>query len=168
MELTKVSQRRNSELDDLEGRLKKVKADLDYLLKERITLLRTGIMTVEILTTEEVRIRQEMDDIQTQIQANSISSKAMFDYVITFSKLIENRGKYFQYALDTEKRDLALKAFTELYFMDGRLEFTAKEGFEALFARYSDPLWLSGSSDYLFSNIEAIYKEIIISYEQLQ
>lgn len=167
-ELANVSQRRNSELEDLQGRLKKAMADLDYLLKERITLLRTGIMTVEILTTEEVRIRQEIDDLQAKIQANSISSKAMLDYVITFSKLIENRGKYFQYALDTEKRDLAQKAFTELYFIDGRLEFTAKEGFEALFARYYDPVWSSGSPDYLFSNIEAIYKEISISFTELK
>ncbi|KAB2916007.1 MAG: hypothetical protein F9K23_09755 [Bacteroidetes bacterium] len=162
-ELAKVTQRRNSELEDLHGRLKKVMADLDYLLKERITLLRTGIMTVEILTTEEVRIRKEIDDIQSKIQANSVSSKAMLDYVISFSKLVENKGAYFQYALDAEKRDLSIKAFTELFFMDGQLEFTAKEGFEALFARYYDPVWSSGSPDYLFSNIEAIYQKAIKS-----
>ena len=167
-ELNKVTQRRNMEIEDLHVRLKKVMADLDYLLKERITLLRTGIMTVEILTSEEERIRLEIDEIQTKIQANSISSKAMLDYVISFSKLIENKGEYFQYAFDTEKRDLSIKAFTELYFMDGELEFTAKEGFEALFARYYDPVWLSGSPDYLFSNIEAMYEKTKRSMELLK
>ena len=134
-ELNKISDRRNKELQDVYRQLNKAMEDLDYLIKDKLNLLRNGVFTAEEVKNEETRLTLLVQDIQTRIKANSESTKAMLDYVITFSELVKNASLYFQYALDTEKRDLVIQVFSELSLSNGELKYVAKEGFNVLLKR---------------------------------
>lgn len=138
-----VSTRRNKELDDLHVQRKKAYADLDYLLENKMTLLRTNTMSIQDIKTEEGRFTAKLADIDTKIKAHEESAREMLDYTITFSELVKNAALYYKHALDSEKREIVTQVFSELSFMDGNLvKYTAKEGFGALLERG----WLSGSA----------------------
>lgn len=93
---------------------------------------------MEEMRREETRLSTAVEDVKTKIQANSESSKAMLDYIITFSELVKNASLYFKYALDSEKHELITQIFSELSINDGELKYKAKEGFSALLARSDD------------------------------
>lgn len=159
-ELNKVTEHRNRALQDLNQRLTKAMADLDYLTRERITLLRKEIMDMKSIKEEEARIQAEIEDIKLHIHANSESTRAMLDYIISFSELIKNLVCYFETALDSEKQKIITELFAELYLEDGKLKFVAKQGVKRLLMRLDAPSAMSGSPHFPFSELESIYREL--------
>lgn len=140
-ELGVISQKRDKALDDLHVQRKKVFADLDYLVTNKLTLLRTNAMNIEDILKEEMRFKSQMAEIDTKIAIYAESAIDMLRYVITFSELVKNAALYYEHALNEEKRELTTQVFTELIFCDGKLvKSTAKEGFDALLSRD----WLLG------------------------
>ncbi len=134
--LDNIATKRNKELEDLYIRQKRVFADLDYLTKNRITLLRTNSMTIEGMKTDEDNLKVELNEITQKIAIYGETAQEMLKYVLTFSELVKNASLYYKFALDSEKRDLATIIFTELIFHDGHLvEYKAKDGFDALLRR---------------------------------
>ncbi len=134
--LEHISQKRNKELEDLYTQQKRVFADLDYITKNRITLLRTSSMSIEQVKGEETRLSAELNGITGKIQIYGETAQEMIKYVMTFSELIKNASLHYKYALDSEKRQLTSDMFTELVFKNGKLEkYTAREGFDALLHR---------------------------------
>lgn len=140
-ELGVISQKRDKALDDLHAQRKKVFADLDYLIMNKLMLLRTNTMSISDVNADEARFNAQMSEIDAQIAIYIESAKEMLRYVITFSELVKNAALYYEHALDEEKRELATQVFSELIFCDGKLvKSTAKEGFDALLSRD----WLLG------------------------
>lgn len=134
--LDNITVKRNKALDDLYTQQKRVFADLDYLTKNRITLLRTNSMSIEALKVDEDRLSAEMNNINQKIAIYGETAQEMMKYVLTFSELVKNASLYYKHALDSEKRELATIIFTELIFNNGKLaEYKAKDGFDALLKR---------------------------------
>jgi hypothetical protein len=53
----------------------------------------------------------------------------MLAFAIRFSELVRNASEYFQYALDSEKRELTENVFSELVFSErAPVKYEAKEG----------------------------------------
>ncbi len=141
-ELGVISEQRNKELDDLNIQRKKVLADLDYLLDNKLTLLRTNTMTIDDIKADETRLNLKLAEIDGKIKIYTESIHDMLRYIITFSELVKNAAQYYEHALDSEKQEIVSEVFTELIFSDKKLvKYTAKEGFAALL----DRSWLSGS-----------------------
>jgi DNA invertase Pin-like site-specific DNA recombinase len=158
--LDNIAVKRNKELDDLYAQQKRVFADMDYLTKNRITLLRTNSMSIDRLKLDEDRLTAETDGINQKIAIYGETAQEMLRYVLTFSELVKNASLYYKFALDSEKREIASLVFTELIFKDGKLEkYTAKDGYDALLKRNV----LSGSPDYIFTELYNIYSSVIIS-----
>ena len=131
-----ITIKRNKELDDLHNQEKRVYADLDYLTKNRITLLRTNSMSIEDAKTEENRLMGQLNEIRQKAGAYGEAAQEMLKYVTTFSELIKRASLYYKFALDNEKRDIAAMMFTELTFNNKKLvDFKGKDGFEALLRR---------------------------------
>lgn len=136
MSLDNITVKRNKALDDLYTQQKRVFADLDYLTKNKITLLRTNSMSIESLKSDEDKLTAEMNAINLQIAIYGETAQEMLRYVLTFSELVKNAALYYGFALDSEKRELATEVFTELIFHDGKLAaYKAKDGFDALLKR---------------------------------
>lgn len=167
-EIDRISERRDNELSDWYRRLNKTLADLDYLAKEKVTLLRTGVMNMDTILSEEFRLKGELEVIQTHIRANAESTEAMLNYVITFSRLVKIATTYFEESMDSEKHNLVVEAFSELQIFNGELKYKAKEGFEALLRRFNAPFEVTGDPDYVFLELPTIYSTIKKSVERGQ
>lgn len=164
----KITARRNKELEDLYRRLNKTIADMDYIIKEKITLLRTNVMSVEDITFEENRLKEEIEKIQAHIQANTESTQVMYDYIVTFSHLIKEKTDYFEYGLDSEKRSIVLLVFSELSIFNGEIKYEAKEGYKSLLQRFDADYANYGGPQYIFSKLEEIYDDVKLSTSKLR
>ncbi len=158
--LSNLSEKRNKELADLHRQQRKAIDDLDYLVTDKLSLLRTGIFTPNQILDEEGRLSIKLEEINSKIKAYSESAKSMLDYVITFSELVKNASKYFKYALDSEKRELVIQAFSELYIENGVVKYIAKYGYDALLKRFDAPNSQSGSPNYVFLELSVITNSI--------
>ena len=135
--LEKVATKRNRELDDLYKQRKRIYADLDYLKKNKITLLRNETSTPQEYTADTLRLEGELDEVNEKIKSYDAAEHEMLQYILTFSELVKRARLYYEHALDTERHAIIKDVFTELTFMDGKLaNVKAKEGYEALFSRH--------------------------------
>lgn len=155
--LKRITAKRNTEIEDLYRQHKRLLSDFDFLIKDKLNLIRTEVYTPKQLKDEEIRLTLDIQEIEARIEANSVSTQIMYDYVINYSKLIKKMAKYFTNAMDNEKREIVTNTFTELFIEDGNLKYSAKEGFEALLKRFSIPNQYSGSPDYVFSELLNLY-----------
>jgi site-specific DNA recombinase len=146
LEWDKISTKRNNELEDLNTQRKNVYEDYDYLIKNKITIVRTGIMKIEEIRNEEIRLGELLAKIDEKVQAYSETTEEMLKYIITFSELVKNASLYYKLALDTEKRDIVTQVFSELVFHNKKLlDYKAKEGFDALLGRHNSSKSVLGS-----------------------
>ena len=166
--LDKIIEKRNKELADLHRAHTKILDDLDYLAKDKLSLLRTGVYTPQQILEEEGRLSISLEDVKTKINAYSDSAKAMLDYVIAFSELVKNASEYYLYGLDTEKRDLVVQVFSELYIENGELKYVAKYGYDALLKRFDAQYSNSGAPQYVILELETIYNLIKSSAPALE
>ena len=142
-ELDKLTERRNKQVEDLRLQKNKAVENLDYLTKDKLNLLRTGVFTPTQIIEEEGRLQTLLANFEEKIQSFSVSTKAMLEYVISFSELTKHTAAYFTHGLDTEKRDIVMQVFSELYITNGELKYVANEAFEALLKRYDASKTLS-------------------------
>lgn len=156
-ELDKLTNRRNVQVEDLRLQKNKTAENLDYLIKDKLNLLRTKVFTAEQLIEEEGRLNALLADFEQKISELSISTKAMLEYVISFSELARHTAAYFGHGLDVHKRDIVLQVFTELYIEDGELKYTATEAYNALLMRYDASKTLSCGEDYVVLELIKIY-----------
>ena len=135
-ELDKLTEGRNKQVKDLQLLKSKTKDNLEYIVTDKLNLLRTGVFTPAQIIDEEGRLTTLLAEYEEKISALSISTKAMLEYVISFSELAKHVAIYFDKGLDTEKRDIVLQVFSELYIDNGELKYVATEAYHALLKRF--------------------------------
>ena len=137
-ELDNISVKREKELDDLNNERKRIYADLNYLTKNKLTLLRNGTMSIDDITKDEKRLNKELEEIENKTAAHKEAAGEMLKFIITFSELVKMANLYYEQALDTEKHEIVTQVFSELIIEGKKIaSFTAKEGFAALFKRHN-------------------------------
>ncbi len=142
-ELDKLTDRRNKQVEDLRLQKNKAAENLDYLTKDKLNLLRTKVFTGIQIIEEEGRLAALLADYEKKISELSISTKAMLEYVISFSELTRHTAAYFEHGLDVYKRDIVQQVFTELYIENGELKYVATEAYQALLMRFDASKTLS-------------------------
>ena len=136
--LDNIAENRNKELDDLNRERKRIYADLNYLTKNKISLLRNNAMTIDQMGEEERKLNKELELIDQKTNAHKETSQEIMKYITTFSELIKSMELCYKNALDSEKREIATQVFSELVVSDRKIaKINAKEGFLALFKRHS-------------------------------
>lgn len=134
--LDKVAKRRNTELEDLERERKRLYGDLDYLKKNKITLLRNGVSTAEEYAKDVLKLENELKLNEEKMAVYREAEHEMLKYVLTFSELVKGLAEYYKHALDSEKQEILSQVFTELVYFDSQFQFVPKDGFSALFQRH--------------------------------
>ena len=134
--LDKIATKRESAIADLERQRKRIYGDLDYLMKNKITLLRNEVSTPETFAADTARLETELAEVAAKMAIYQEAAHEMLKYVLTFSELINLASECYKHALDTEKREMVTNAFSELVFFGGEFKFIPKDGFRALFARF--------------------------------
>ncbi len=167
-ELNRVTNKRNTELESLRTRHKRALDDLDYIIRERISFVRNGMMTMQQVKDEEHRLKDELSSIQHEIGTYEESTKKMLEYVVTFSDLVKNRLKDFVRFQAGEKSEVLRSIFSELSIKDGILKYHAKQGYDRLLARFAPLHGNSGCPHYIVSELCEIYPQVKKSMEQLR
>ncbi len=140
--LYEYQKKRTSELEMLNNEEKRIYKDLDYLKKNKITLLRENIMSPAEYSQDSNRLLGELEEVKNKKKSLEISEREMLDYILSFSELMKNASLYYKHALDQEKREFAFQVFSELVYYNGEIaNYTAKDGFAVLLNR---PKSLSG------------------------
>lgn len=147
--IDKIAAKRESELADLERERKRIYGDLDYLMKNKITLLRNGVSTPEEYAKDVARLEGELTNVRERMNVYQEAAHDMLQYILTFSELVKMASQYYEHALDTEKRELVTQVFSELVFYGGQYQFSPKDGFLALFSRHEQIKKTDGVSVFL-------------------
>ncbi len=163
IELDAIADKRNGELADLENQRRRIYGDLDYLKKEKISLLRNGISVGEF-QQDVARLEKELETVQVKMSVYSEAESEMLKYVLTFSELVKMACLYYKKALDTEKREIACQVFFELHLYNGKVAyFKAKEGFAALLKRHG---MNSGGPEFCFFELLTLYFSVKLSLDR--
>jgi hypothetical protein len=133
-----------------------------------LSLLRSGVYSHKQILEEEGRLSILLEEVKEGINAYSESVKSMLDYVIAFSGLVKNASTYFRYGLDTEKRDLVVQVFSELYIENGELKYVAKYGYDTLLKRFSTSISNYGAPQYVFHELVEIANLVKRSLPELK
>lgn len=164
--LDEIDVQRSKELDDLNEERKRIYADLKYLAKNKISLLRNNALSIEEISDQEVKLKNELELVEQKTGTHKEAASEMLQYVVTFSELVKNANLYYKQALDSEKRDIVTQVFSELVFSHKKLaNYSVKDGFEALLKRHDAK---PGCADYVFSELIEIYMKIKTSMTQLK
>lgn len=156
-ELDKLTDRRNKQAEDIRLKKSKTEGNLDYLVRDKLNLLRTRVFTPDQLIEEETRLKELLASYEADIASLSVSTKAMLESIMSFSELARHVAAYFENGLDTEKRDIAMQVFTELYIENGDLKYKATEAYNALLMRHDTSVTSSCGEDYVVSEVVQIY-----------
>lgn len=183
-----IEERRDQRMADLRGKERNVLADLDYLTDNKITLLRTGVMTIDAFRQEEERLAVKLRAIGEEVRAYAESVPEMLRCIFEFSDAARMMGAYFENALDSERREIMSVSFGNLTFKERQLtDYVARDGFDALLKRTrarrpgqtaterengEDPylyvlFWTTGGADVPFSELPNIYRAAKASLEKL-
>lgn len=133
-EINEISIRRKTEMTEIRRKLDKTLLDLDYLNKEKITLLRLGSTPEEIKKDQE-RLLAEIESYKKQLNAHVETAEDLVNFVTTFTELIKNTSLYWKYALDTEKNEIMKIIFSELLISSENKNFVANKGFDIVLRR---------------------------------
>ena len=87
---------------DLNNERKRIYADLNYITKNKISLLRNETMTIEAIGKDEKRLNDELEIVDKKTAAHKEDAGEMLNYIITFSELVKMANLYYKHALDTE------------------------------------------------------------------
>lgn len=136
--LDRIATKRKAELDDLSRKRDRIFADLDYLRKNKIFLLRTGAARAEDYALDVAQLEGDLELVYRQMEVYKDAESDMLQYVLSFSALVKAAGRHYRDAVDSEKRELAMLAFTELKYDAGKPAFTPKDAFSFAFLRNGD------------------------------
>jgi len=157
-EFNQLNESRSKEVEDIRFQRNKALENLEFLTNDKLNLLRTGVFTTAQMIEEEGRLQSLLKNYEEKISRFSVSTKAILEYVISFSELARHAASYFEYCLDSEKRDLVIQVFSELYIEDGELKYEAKQAYNLLLKRHNTSNTLSCGEDYVFLELIKIYE----------
>lgn len=160
-ELHALNNGKAKQIEDLQYQKSKAVSNLEYLKSDKLNLLRTGVFSAAQLIEEEGRLNTVIAEYSEKIEKLSVSYKMMSEFVVSFSELTKHTAAYFEQALDSEKRDIVLQVFSELYIESGELKYEAKEGYRELLQRSTAHSIQSCSEDCSVLELENIYTAVM-------
>ena len=137
--------KRMKQLESNERRKRKIREDLAYLNTNRLTFLKTGAYTPELLASEEVRLTTELAALRNDEESSDISMQETVKDVIRLSELLKNAAPYYSHATPSERDEIIRVIFSELVLSDNTLQYKCKKGFQSLESRFVAVCDLTGN-----------------------
>ena len=128
---------RDQALEDLNRRRKVILGKLDYLKKNKITLLMGGATPAELKEDKDELI-EELKKLDAEGSAYTETEKEMVEFIITFSEIVKEASSTYEDATDLEKHRIARLIFSEITIYDGKVTYKATEEFAPLLNRPRD------------------------------
>ena len=143
--------KRLSKLDDGERRKKKIREDLAYLNANRLTLLKSGAYTPEMIVAEDTKLNFQLTKLCDEEQVSDISIRETVKEAIKLSELTKRVYLYYENALPHEKEEIIKAIFSELTLNEDTLEYQCKKGFQPLSHRFIHISALGGNRTSIIS-----------------
>lgn len=146
-DISLFEEKRLKKIDQSDRRKKKIREDLTYLRTNKLSLLKSGVYTPEVLLQEETALNTELNAIQDEEIISDLSMQAVMEDILKLSELLENGSGYYSNAKSPEKERVIKTIFSELFISENTLQYKCRNGFRALEAKHflvCDPTaWLS-------------------------
>jgi site-specific DNA recombinase len=146
-EETLFEAKRHAEEEANERKKKRIREDLAYLNANRLTLLKTGAYTPEMIVSEEARLGLELSSLQDLDGASDVSMREAVRDTVKLSELLGGVYFYYKIANPQEKEDITKEIFSELTLQGETLEYKCTRGFQPLANRFvsegGPKAWLS-------------------------
>jgi hypothetical protein len=146
-----------------ERKKKRIREDLAYLNANRLTLLKTGAYTPEMMAAEEARLNLELSSLQELGGANDVSMQEAVKGAAKLSELLGSVHFYYKKANPLEKERIAREIFSELTLRGETLNYQCTRGFQPLANRF---VFQGGPRAWL-SELVAHHKHIAANLQRL-
>lgn len=125
----------------------RIQQDLDYLNANRVSLLRTGAFTSEALIAENVRLRDELEQLGNRPTLTDNDIDRGMQNVISNSELLKNLSSSYKSAEPTDQARIIRIVCAELVLGEDTFQPSPQAGFSCFFRKRSalgDPMaWIS-------------------------
>jgi site-specific DNA recombinase len=146
-DISLFEEKRLKKIEQSDRRKKKIREDLTYLRTNKLSLLKSGVYTPEVLLQEETTLNTELNSIQDEEIISDLSMQAVMEDILKLSELLETGSAYYSNAKSSEKELFIKTVFSELFISENTLQYKCKNGFRALETKnflVCDPTdWLS-------------------------
>ena len=129
-EVSTLEDKRLKIIKGLEQEKHKIREDLAYLRKNKLTLLKNRVYSGEDYLTEELDLSQKLEKLQKQEEASDISMQEVIKDVVLLSELLEDAYLYYTLANPTEKQKIITKVFSELTLSESTMQYKCRNGFK--------------------------------------
>lgn len=134
--LNRAAAKRDSDIEDSNRQKRRVMADLDYLRRSKVTLLREETMTPGEWSQQSQQLVDELAEVDAKLTAYSQTEKEMLDFVLNFSDLMKELSTLYARAMKEDKRKLAHLIWSDLSLYEGKVaSYKAKPEFAMLLDR---------------------------------
>ena len=134
--LNRAAAKRDADIEDLNGQKRRVMADLDYLRRNKVTLLREETMSPGEWSEQSQRLLDELAEVDAKLAAYSATEKEMLDFVLHFSDLMKELSTLYARATAQDRRKVVHLVFSELSLNNGKVaSYKAKPEFAMLLDR---------------------------------
>lgn len=139
--------KRLQEIEGNERKKKRIREDLAYLNANRLTLLKTGAYTPEMIVAEEARLGLELSALEDLEKASDVAMQETARDAVKLSELLRDVYFYYQNANPQEKEAIIREIFSELTLQGETLDYKCTRGFQPLASRFvsqgGPKTWLS-------------------------
>ncbi len=138
-------EKRIKNIEEGEGRKKRIREKLSYLRTNKLSLLMTGAYSPKTFMEEEDNLNAEILEIQNEEISSDVSMGEVIRDVVILSELIKDGLFFYLNANLQEKELIARTIFSELFISDSSLIFKCKNGFQFLETRFASIYGPTGS-----------------------
>lgn len=142
-EVSTLEDKRISRIKAIAQEKNKLRDDLSYLRKNKLTLLKNGVYTGEDYLAQESEISQKLQALRNEEESSDVSMEQVVKDIVFLSELLEDAYLYYVLANPTEKQQIITKVFSELTLFENTLSYKCRNGFKVLENRKSlfcDPM----------------------------
>jgi DNA invertase Pin-like site-specific DNA recombinase len=154
----------------IENKLAKLRRDLEYMQKNKLTLIREAVYTPQEYSWEMEELRRRLQNINQQKSELSDSDyPKMLSGLFNFTELVKTAKNSYKLFPEAKKKEVFLSFITELKIADGKnpkaAVISAKEGCEKLLKRrcFSD-----GAASFIKNDLPFIYAYIKNDFPNLK
>ena len=129
-EVFTLDDKRRARLNVVEQEKRKLRHDLSYLRKNKLSLLKNNVYSGEAYLAEESEITAKLEKLRNEEEASDISMQEVINNVVFLSELLEDAYLYYSLAKPPEKQQIINKVFSELTLFGNTLDYKCRNGFK--------------------------------------
>ena len=131
-----LEDKQNSKTEEKDNRKKKLSEDLTYLQANKITLLKTGVYTLQAIVDEERKLETAISNIANTEHVSATEIHETVQNVYKLSELLKDFIPQWEYANSYEKEDLIKIMFSELSVSENTLDYKVTKGLVPIQSRF--------------------------------